>query len=485
MTHKLHSGFVRVAAFAVTLLAPALAHAVDADNQFICTLVGDGAHNGTNPTSNHQPNLQLYGTDLGFSFRHRNRLVMLFGDTWVQDNAICLAPPPSDDSVGALFLGIDNNPDDCLNLRFRMDAANGARPIRVFKNGVQLPMGALRTPITGWSDNRRAYGYFTGNNQVQCGPGNACPADLACGASNVCVDPTSSMPVAAAAERHIARTPFPLGFNLNRYRVRHTFVTGKFLNATARTVKTFNEKKPGNNNYAAPKAGFGLSTGELLMWGRPGFSSTAGTTADLYLLHHPLTGLQGPGGAPSWQPRYFAGLKGDQPVWSDDQADAVPVIENEEIGQVLQHSIAWVPSLNRFVMLYAGRLPFPFTLVPNDPNAGIQLRTAPHPWGPWSDPQLIWNATTEGAYGGCPDGTLYPALGGGCAQTDPFRPGGLNMCPAPSPSPNLDFGVEYGVNILSTYTKPGPEANSATIYWNISTWNPYRVVLMKSTLTMP
>lgn len=484
MTHSLHTGIFRIAALAVGLLAPASAQALDANNQFICTLVGAGAHNGTNPTSNHQPDLQLYGTDLGLSFRHRHRLVMLFGDTWVQDNAICSAPP-SDDSVGAMFLGLDNDPDDCLDLRFRKDAGNGARPIRVLKNGVQLPMGALRTPITGWSDNRRAYGYFSGNNTVQCGPGNACPSDLACGASNVCVDPTSSMPAAAAAERHISRTPGPLGLTLNFYTVRHTFVTGKFLNATARTVKAFNENNPGANNYTAPNAGFGLSTGELLMWGRPGFAATAGTTADLYLLHHPLPGLQGPSGPTSWQPRYFAGLKAGQPTWSDDQAEAVPVIEDEAIGQVLQHSIAWVPSLNQFVMLYGGRLPFPFTLVPNDPNAGIRLRTAPHPWGPWSDPQLIWNATAESAYGGCPNGVLYPPLGGGCAQTDPFRPGGLKMCPAPSPNPNLDFGVEYGVNILSTFTKPGPEPNSATIYWNISTWNPYRVVLMKTTLTMP
>lgn len=102
-----------------------------------------------------------------------------------------------------------------------------------------------------------------------------------------------------------------------------------------------------------------------------------------------------------------------------------------------------------------------------------------------SDSQLIWNATAEGAYDGCPDGIPSPALRGGCAQTDPFRHAGLNMCLAPSPNPNLDFGVEYGVNILSTFTKPGPEANSATIYWNISTWNPYLVVLMKTTLTMP
>ena len=48
--------------------------------------------------------------------------------------------------------------------------------------------------------------------------------------------------------------------------------------------------------------------------------------------------------------------------------------------------------------------------------------------------------------------------------------------------PNFDFGVEYGVNILDTFTKPGLQINSAVIYWNLSTWNPYRVVLMKTTL---
>lgn len=483
MMHRHFRDFLRGALLAVMLLTPALGHAFTADNQFICTLVGEGAHNGTNATSNHQPNLQLYGTDLGFSFRHRHRLVMLFGDTWVQDNAIC-SPPPSDDSVGFFFLGQDTNPDDCLDLRFRTDAANGARPIRVFKDGVQLPMGALRTPLTGWSDNRRPYGYFKGNDTVQCGPGNRCPSGFVCGIFGQCVDPTSSMPTEPVTERHVSRSPLPLGLALNLYRVRHTFVTGKFMNATARTVRTFNENAPEGNDYTAPASGLSVSTGELLMWGRPEFAATFGTTADLYLLHHPLTGLQGPGGPASWQPRYFAGLKGDQPTWSDNQADAVPVIENEEVAHVLQHSIAWVPSLNQFVMLYGGRAPL-LTLLHNNPNTGIHLRTAPHPWGPWSDPQLIWNATAEGAYGGCPDGILYPPQGGGCAQTDPFRPGGLNMCDDPSPNPNGDFGVEYGVNILSFFTKPGPEPNSATIYWNISTWNPYRVVLMRTTLTMP
>ena len=134
--------------------------------------------------------------------------------------------------------------------------------------------------------------------------------------------------------------------------------------------------------------------------------------------------------------------------------------------------------INRFVMLYSGRLPY--TLPDN--VTGIYLRTAEHPWGPWSEPQLMWNALAEGAYD-CP-GILYSpvAIGATCPASDPFRPGPFDLCPAPSAQPTLDIGVEYGVNILDTFTKPGLTLNSAVIYWNLSTWNPCRVVLRKSTL---
>ncbi|MGI9513722.1 MAG: hypothetical protein ACR2OL_12540 [Anderseniella sp.] len=46
----------------------------------------------------------------------------------------------------------------------------------------------------------------------------------------------------------------------------------------------------------------------------------------------------------------------------------------------------------------------------------------------------------------------------------------------------MDFGVEYGVNIVAEFSKPGLRINTATIYWNLSTWNPYRVVWMKTRL---
>ncbi|MEM7427896.1 MAG: DUF4185 domain-containing protein [Pseudomonadota bacterium] len=464
-----------------------------ASTELVCPLVGQGAHNGTNPTSDHQPDLNLFGTDLGFSFRHGKHLMMLFGDTWHKPDAICGPELSSDDVVGWIKLSEEDNPDNCLDIHFPVDDADTVRNLKVIHGGQEQPMGALRTPHAGWSDHQNLYGIFTGDARP-CGPGlDLCPADLQCVkmpvySGNYCADPTSSVKAESellnfqtrAAVRYIARSAGPDSQAPENFIVGHTFLTNKFLNPSARVVKHFDEGNPVNNKYES-----GETPGNVLIWGRPGFFKlNGGGTLDLYLLHHPLSTLDGPGDTINWQPRYFAGLADDDtPTWTFNQAAAVPVIENEEIGKVLQHSVAWVRSLQRFVMLYSGRLPRdgPFT------NAGIFLRTAPHPWGPWSKPAMIWKAAKNGAYK-CP-GIMYGnwANGPQCPASDPYRPDlkpneGLNNCPLPTDMLNQDLGVEYGVNILDHFTRPGKNIGEATIYWNLSTWNPYRVVLMKTHL---
>lgn len=303
---------------------------------------------------------------------------------------------------------------------------------------------------------------------------DVCPDGLQCQDDIFCVDPGSSTwPTegARAGTRLIATSN--LGLNPQHFSLGYTFATNKFLNATSRVVRMFNERDPRKSDYKSSP-----SATELLMWGRPNFQAwPPATTSDAYLLHHPLATLDGPGTAIDWQPRYFAGLdNAGLPVWTNDQIFATPVIADKELVDVLQLSVAWVEPIKRFVMLYSGRPPY----TPPDDVAGIYMRVAKDPWGPWSKPQLMWNANDENAYG-CP-GILYSPMadGGSCPQSDPYRPGFV-ICPFPAVEPP-DIGVEYGVNILDTFTKPGLKLNSAVIYWNLSTWNPYRVVLMRTTL---
>jgi hypothetical protein len=470
---------VLAAATAAAVLAPTAGLAVSASSELVCSLVGEDAHNGTNPTSGHQPNLKLYGTDLGISFRQGRTVFMLFGDTWIEDDFICQPPPLSDDSLGWISLPLDDDPDDCLDIRFPAEIVSGeVKPLRVFDGLTELNMGALRTPITGWSDNRRPYGYFTGEATVLCQPHReeVCPDGLQCQDDVFCVDPGSSAwPTvgARAGTRLIAASR--LGLAPQHFSLGYTFATNKFLNATSRVIGRLNKRRPEENIYE-PTA----SPRELLMWGRPNFYAwPPDTTSDVYLLHHRLSTLDGPGTSINWQPRYFAGLDAiGNPVWTSDQIFATAVIAAEELESVLQFSVAWVAPIKRFVMLYSGRLP---GVLP-DNQTGIYLRIAKHPWGPWSKPQLVWNAIDDGAYD-C-DGIMYDPTDpvGSCTESDPYRPGAFNQCPAQTPVPNFDFGVEYGVNILDTFTKPGIQLNSAVIYWNLSTWNPYRVVLMKTRL---
>ena len=127
-----------------------------------------------------------------------------------------------------------------------------------------------------------------------------------------------------AGYRHIATSD--TAPNLPNFKVGYTFATNKFLNATARTIGLLREQNPKRNIYEPT-----LRPTELLMWGRPNFAAFPGSTSDMYLLHHPLASLDGPGDSINWLPRYFAGLdKNKNPTWTSDQTQSQPVVQNEE-----------------------------------------------------------------------------------------------------------------------------------------------------------
>jgi hypothetical protein len=100
------------------------------------------------------------------------------------------------------------------------------------------------------------------------------------------------------------------------------------------------------------------------------------------------------------------------------------------------------------------------------------MRTADHPWGPWSAPQDV---IVGGRYEEPGSGEFGP--GGALFHPDCEDP----TCAPSSAVPVLQdtgHGWFYGVNIIEPWTRPA--GDGVDVIWNASTWDPYRVVLLRT-----
>ena len=155
--------------------------------------------------------------------------------------------------------------------------------------------------------------------------------------------------------------------------------------------------------------------------------------------------------------RYFAGLDGESaPIWSEKESDSKAIVENGTMGDL---SVTWCKDLGLWLMTYDSRDPAP---------RGILFSYSRTPWGPWSEPQTIFNAARDGAIGkfihnpeaSPDDGLAGPVIGKGQANPRAVR------------------GGAYAPYVVERWTKV--QGSELTIYYVLSTWNPYVVVLMKS-----
>jgi hypothetical protein len=112
-------------------------------------------------------------------------------------------------------------------------------------------------------------------------------------------------------------------------------------------------------------------------------------------------------------------------------------------------------------MTYDSRSPAP---------RGILFSYSRAPWGPWSEPQILFNAVRDGAFGRFihnPDAHPDDGLAGPVIGERRANPGAVR-------------GGAYAPYVVERFTKlVGSELN---LYYVLSTWNPYVVVLMKSRL---
>ncbi len=157
--------------------------------------------------------------------------------------------------------------------------------------------------------------------------------------------------------------------------------------------------------------------------------------------------------------RYFSGLNAaGAPTWSAEEAQAKAIVSNGTMGDL---SVTWCQALGLWLMTYDSRAPAP---------AGIQFAYSRAPWGPWSQPQTVFNAARDGALGKFihdpqvkpDDGLAGPVIGEGQSHPETVR------------------GGEYAPYVVERWTKV--QGSELDLYYAMSTWNPYVVVLMKSRL---
>ena len=185
----------------------------------------------------------------------------------------------------------------------------------------------------------------------------------------------------------------------------------------------------------------------IFMWGTGVYRRS-----DAYLSIVPVTNFETGQGA-----RYFAGLDtSGAPSWSERESDAKPIVRNGSMGDL---SVTWCKDLGVWLMTYDSRAPAP---------RGILFAYSRTPWGPWSEPQVIFNAERDGAIGkfihssraNPDDGLAGPVIGKGQAN------------------PGAVHGGAYAPYVVERFTKA--EGRGLDIYYVLSTWNPYVVVLMRS-----
>ncbi len=210
--------------------------------------------------------------------------------------------------------------------------------------------------------------------------------------------------------------------------------TGHFIKMSLHT-------EPGSISGLPPGGPF------VIVWGTGQYRHS-----DAYLAVIPIATWESGQGT-----RYFSGMSAaGAPMWSDKESDATPIVKNGTMGDL---SVTWSKDLNLWLMTYDSRAPAPH---------GVLFQYSHTPWGPWSDPQIIFNSVRDGALGKYihdpnskpDDGLSGPVIGQG--QEDP----------------NASEGGGYAPYVVERWTKV--QGNELDLYYVLSTWNPYVVVLMKS-----
>jgi hypothetical protein len=382
---------------------------VPGSTQRICQLTGrSDPEDKPHPTDTTR--FGLLGTDLGSSFDHfesgERRTYFFFGDTHTD---------VGEENGDAIAFATDDQPEpEGLHLQFIM-GDNQWR--RLVIPGISL--AALEVPTGGFSHAGRLFIFAT------------------TGVLNI--GDVSFMENSVLAGAEDAHNNFDLAYFVSHRddNIDTPSTGGKFINVSPFVIN--NDDWPGLPD-TAQRGGQGL-----LMAGTGAYRRSAP-----YLAYAPLPVGQPPAladwrylhGFLLWEPGF--GPNGP-PNWSTFESDALPMFD-DPMGEI---SYCYNAGLKRWLILYGGCSPA---------GCGIVLRSAPMPWGPWSEPQLIFRSQRED-----PQGKYMFECG------------------------------PYGAYVISRYDRWDPASQIATFYYTLSNGacppdnnnEPrYEVHLMKSSLQL-
>ncbi len=225
------------------------------------------------------------------------------------------------------------------------------------------------------------------------------------------------------------------------------------LPATFQPLRTISQLPSGHfvkmslHTQPGPIAGMPSGGPFVLVWGTGVYRQS-----DAYLSIVPAAQFETGKGT-----MYFTGTDAaGAPSWSANESEAKPIVQNGTLGDL---SVTWCKDLGLWLMTYDSRAP----------TRGIAFSYSRTPWGPWSEPQVLFNVANDGIgrfihnpNGNPPDGLAGPVIGKGQMDPEAVR------------------GGAYAPYVVERWTKL--KGSELSVYYVLSTWNPYVVVLMKSRL---
>jgi hypothetical protein len=428
----------------------------------ICQLIGETDWQTGKPTA--ARTLSKFGldaADLGYPIEHDGKLILMFGDSWpTLQKPDTLVELPPNDAVGVVTSKTPPTNANCLGLQIQTVAGKTMRvrgkgpAMKIYQPATivgpePIQQGFFDVPSGGVSVNGGLYGFFWTDH---CSRGHAIPY-------------TPGAPL-ARPQNADERCPETDALNsVGRGVMARSDDDGKTFHDPVAMPPGFVYSIAVN---AATEGDPEASSHGILIFGVPRYRTSVPYLAEATPeeFSNPLNWRffigRDPEGKPKWVTyKEWTGNyapKGPAAVSWHPRAGTAEIYSGEGGQQacVGEFSITWNQPLNKWLMFYNCH--------------GIEARVASEPWGPWSAPAQILGGQDDIA---CKI-VMSPQ---GCGTRRDYWP-------TRRTGKDIVSGGLYAPFVLNRYTEAGKDANSADIYWLVSTWNPYEVDVMRSTLQL-